>query len=312
MILHRPASTPRAAIFALLLLLGSLWGLSFSLAKFGALGGIPPFGYAALLYCAVGLLLLALAAWRRIRVPLDRATLRYALVGGLTSSGFPAVIMFSAVGHLPAGILAVIVALAPLLTYALALGLGGERFVVRRAVGTAIGLAGALLIVLPQSSLPAPDLLPWVLFAMLTPVLYAGSNIYIARARPAGADSVALAALAQTVAGISMFAVAAALGQAFLPGPPLDAAQIALAVHVLVGVVAQLLFFEITRVSGPVVLSQVGYVVTLTGLFWGWALFGETHSAWVWLATAVILAGVVLVTWPARGPARRPARPRSG
>ena len=48
------------------------------------------------------------------------------------------------------------------------------------------------------------------------------------------------------------------------------------------------------------VLSQVAYVVTLTGLFWGWALFGERHSGWVWLATAVILAGVVLVTWPAR------------
>jgi drug/metabolite transporter (DMT)-like permease len=299
-----PDDLPRPALVALLLLLGSIWGLTFSLAKIGAEVGIPAFGYAALVHGAVGAVLLGLAAARRIRIPLDPSTRIYALVAGLASSGIPAMINFTAVRHLPAGLLAVIVTLAPVLTYAFALALRVEKPAARRAAGTAIGLAGALLIVLPRASLPSPDLLPWALFAMMTPVLYAAANLYVARARPAGANSMALAGLTQSAAGVAMLAAAAAAGQVFVPGPPLDAAQTALLVHALGGALAQLLFFEITRVAGPVVLSQVGYVVTLTGLFWGWAIFGERHSAWVWLATAVILAGVVLVTWPGRRPAK--------
>ncbi len=306
--LRLPDDLARPALLALLLLLGTIWGATFSLAKIGAEGGIPPFGYSALLHGAVGLLLLALAASRGIRVPLDRRALGFALVAGLTNSAVPSAIMLITVRRLPAGIVAVVVTLAPLMTYALSLALGLERPVARRAIGTAIGLAGTLLIVVPRASLPAPELLPWVLFAMIMPVIYSASNVFVARARPAGVDSVALAALTQACAGASMFAVALATGQLFVPGPPVDAAQIALAIHVLGGALAQLMFFEIVRIAGPVVLSQVAYVVTLTGLFWGWAIFGERHSVWVWLATAVILAGVVLVTWPTRGPTRGPAR----
>ena len=298
--LRLPDDLSRPALLALLLLLGSIWGLTFSLAKIGAQGGIPAFGYGALVHGSIGILLLALAVSRGIRVPLDRRTLGFALVAGITNSALPTAIMLTAVRHLPAGIVAVVVTLAPLMTYALVLAIGLERPVVRRAIGTAIGLAGALLIVVPRASLPAPEMLPWVLFAMVMPAIYSASNVFVARARPAGADLVALAALTQACAGASMLATALVVGQVFVPGPPLDAAQLAVAIHALGGALAQLLFFEIIRIAGAVVLSQVAYVVTLTGLFWGWALFGERHSGWVWLATAVILAGVVLVTWPAR------------
>ena len=41
-----PAALPAWAAMALLLLLGTIWGGTFSLAKFGLAGGIPPLGYA--------------------------------------------------------------------------------------------------------------------------------------------------------------------------------------------------------------------------------------------------------------------------
>ena len=295
---------PRAAIVALLLLLGSLWGLTFSLAKIGTQGGIEPLGYAALMQAGVGGVLLALCAARGVRVPRDRATLVYAAISGIGSAGIPGVVMFFSVRHLPAGILALIVTLAPMITYGLSLAVGVERPALRRALGMAIGFAGAGLIVVPRASLPSPELLPWALLAMLTPLFYAATTVFIARARPAGVDSLALAALAQLAAAAAMLPAAVATGQLFIPGPPIDAAQLALATHVVVGVLTQFLFFELTRIAGPVFFSQVAYVVTLTGLFWGWVLFGETHSLWVWLAAAVIVAGVALVSWPARRRAR--------
>src|SRR5262245_20763210 len=96
-VLRLPDDLSRPVLLALLLLLGSIWGLTFSLAKIGGQGGFAPFGYAVLVHLGVGSVLLSLVGARRIRIPLDRATLRYALVAGLISSGFPSVINFTVV-----------------------------------------------------------------------------------------------------------------------------------------------------------------------------------------------------------------------
>jgi drug/metabolite transporter (DMT)-like permease len=48
--------------------------------------------------------------------------------------------------------------------------------------------------------------------------------------------------------------------------------------------------------SGPLFASQVGYVVTLAGVLWGIAIFGETHSMWVWASLVTMLVGLMLVS----------------
>jgi len=65
---------------------------------------------------------------------------------------------------------------------------------------------------------------------------------------------------------------------------------------VLGGIVSQFIMFELLRLAGAVFLSQVSYIVTLSGMFWGWLLFAERLSGWVWLAALVIAAGVLMVT----------------
>ncbi|MCW0232332.1 MAG: hypothetical protein OJJ21_01910, partial [Ferrovibrio sp.] len=60
-------------------------------------------------------------------------------------------------------------------------------------------------------------------------------------------------------------------------------------------------YFELQRVAGPVYLSQIGYVMTATSLAVGTFVFGERYGLLVWLAVAVIVAGILLVN-------RRPAR----
>ena len=52
--------------------------------------------------------------------------------------------------------------------------------------------------------------------------------------------------------------------------------------------------FLITR-SGPVFASQVGYIVTLSGVFWGILIFGEKHSYLVFLSLTTVLFGLALV-----------------
>ncbi len=84
-------------------------------------------------------------------------------------------------------------------------------------------------------------------------------------------------------------------GTAHMVGPPWDAADLAvLGLPVITGV-AHIFLFELIRTTGPVFFSQVGYVVTVAGVLWGMALFGERHSPWIWAALALMLAGLALV-----------------
>ena len=47
--------------------------------------------------------------------------------------------------------------------------------------------------------------------------------------------------------------------------------------------------------SGPVFASQVGYIVTATGVLLGMAFYDERHSIWVWAALALMMVGLSLV-----------------
>jgi drug/metabolite transporter (DMT)-like permease len=47
--------------------------------------------------------------------------------------------------------------------------------------------------------------------------------------------------------------------------------------------------------AGPVFASQVGYVVTGSGVVLGMIVYGERHSPWIWAALALMFAGLALV-----------------
>ena len=54
-------------------------------------------------------------------------------------------------------------------------------------------------------------------------------------------------------------------------------------------------YFELQRVAGPVYLSQIGYVMAATSLAIGTFVFGERYGLLVWIAAAIIVAGILLV-----------------
>jgi drug/metabolite transporter (DMT)-like permease len=287
----------------MLLVLGTNWGLGFTLGKVGVTGGLHPLAYAFWQCLGGGLVLLAICAWRNLLPPVRFTHLRYYLICGATNVAMPNFVALTAAQHIPVGIIVLIISLAPLLTYAVALGFGLERFTPRRVGGLALGLAGALMILVPKSSLPSPDAAPWVMFALLTPLCYGISNVYLGWARPADVPSLSLGSAMQIAAGLVLLPLALLVGTMHVPLPPQTNAEIANVSHIAVSGFGALIFFELMRMRGAVVASQVGYIVCLSGVFWGKLFFGEQHSFWVWTAMATIFTGLALVTWPARKPA---------
>ncbi len=276
--------------------MGLVWGLQFSMAKIAMQGGIHPLGFTLATSVSAGTLLTLVARLRGAGIPVRRDFFVYTLLAGATAIAIPNSIVSVVVSHVPAGLAAVLNTLSPVMTYAMAWALGMEKRHNLRLLGIAFGFAGAVMVLGPRTSLPDPAMLPWVALCLLVPFFYALSNVYIARARPDDVDSIALAASMQLGSAACILPLALFAGAAHMPFPPQDAADAALLVQCGLAGLGSLLFFEVMRLAGPVFFSQTGFLVTLAGVFWGWLLFGETHSAWVWAAMASIFAGLALVT----------------
>ena len=106
------------------------------------------------------------------------------LFSGVWTHGtaFPNVIFFNAVRHIPAGTMAVLLTLVPIMTYLLVVIVRLEKVDIIRLGGILLGLYGALLIALPTVS-GGIQIDVQVLLAMLCPLGYALMGVYVAKRR---------------------------------------------------------------------------------------------------------------------------------
>ena len=54
--------------------------------------------------------------------------------------------------------------------------------------------------------------------------------------------------------------------------------------------------FKLVDLAGPVFASQSAYAMTMAGIGWGMLLLGETLSSTAWIAVALIVVGLLLVS----------------
>lgn len=290
---------PDAVAFLLLAALGALWGVTPAISKMAFAFGAVPLGFVFRAATVAAVALFLAGAARRRTLPLDRQGLRFHLGSGLIGFAVPNLIGFLALRHVPAGLFALVIPAAPLVTFVLTAALGLERPTARRAGGVVIALAGTLLALSPGAALPPGGALGWAFACLAVPVCYACSNVFAVKFRPAGADPLALAC--GTAAGASFWFALASL----LPGAPWGAIALfrapdmsdALAVaQGLLTAVAYAIYFRLLTRHGGVFASQVGYVLVVTGLGWGALIFGEVPGLLVVPAAVLIFAGLALVT----------------
>lgn len=142
-----PQAPLRGKNLALLLALAALWGTAFMFISMG-LPRFPPVLFAAIRFDIAGLVLLAVALWRKADLrPRNRAQwTAVVLAAALNVAGYHA-FLFWGQQYTTAGVAAVIVALNPLLTTVAARALlEDERLGWRGVVGLALGFTGAVLL----------------------------------------------------------------------------------------------------------------------------------------------------------------------
>lgn len=289
------SSSVRPAHYALLLLMGILWGLALSLAKIGVQAGGHPVGMALWQVCTSTTLLLVLLLLQSKRPVIRTDVARFGLICGSCGVAFPAIALFWCARYLPAGVVAIAFASMPLFTYLLAVLLKIERAQRRRLSGVVIGLMAMALLVLPQSALPGPGLAPWVLLALAASVSMSLENSYAGGYRPPAVGSLELSFARQGTAVLLLLPLALISGTAMPVLESWGTAQYAATGNGLLSGIAFTILLFVIKTAGPVFASQTAYVITLAGVAWGMIIFAETHSIYIWLALVLTLTGIGMV-----------------
>ncbi|WP_244537322.1 DMT family transporter [Methylobacterium pseudosasicola] len=287
-----PAVAPTA--YGLLLSTGALLGLTTVMAGLASSLGWHPIGFLFWSALGGGLVLTAAAGLAGERLRPSSALLRYGLWAGLLSFALPNILSFAAILHVGAGFVALCLAFPPLLTYGLALVLGMDRVSVPGVVGMALGLGGAVLFAASRLT-GAEGGGIWAGLALAAPVSVAAGNIYRTVAWPTGTSPRLLAPVMVLVAAV-MIGAYAILAAVPLFAVPATGTLALLPVQAAIIAATYGLFFVLQKVSGPVGLSQIGWIGAITGKGLAVTLLGESFPPVLALAIPLILAGIVLVS----------------
>lgn len=291
-----PAEEYRKSIaYLFVFLCGVLWGLTFSLARIATSEGAHPIGLSFWQAAGGAVFLLSIGIFRNKFPSLDRVSLvRYTIIG-LIGTVIPGTLYFYAASRVPAGILAITVTLAPMLTYAATLGLGADVYERKRLIGIFLGFIAILFLIIPESSLPNPGIVPWILLALLCCVFYTVENIYVDIVVPDHLDMIVLLTGGTIVASIWLMPVLYVFDFWVPLQIPFTKIEWAIVAMSVASVSAYAMFFLLIKMAGSVFASMVAYAVTIAGVFLGVLIFDESHSLWVWTSFALMLLGTGLV-----------------
>ena len=283
-------------LYALLLAFGAGWGLMQPATKVAREAGFEPWGMMAWQGVVTLAICWALVA-RRAGPSFPRTRAEWAFCARLAVLGtlIPHVASYTAVGHLQAGLMAILISTIPLFALPMGLVAGTETAEARRVAGLGLGLAGVVLIALSRDGVAGGDLV-WIACALVAPVCYALNSTWIAKTGMAGLDPLRAFLGAAVVFAPVSIAAALATGQAkglFAPGEALaSAAVLGIAGgHTLIYAG----FLWLLGRAGSVFASQTAFLVTGFGVAWSMLLLGERYPAAVGAALGLMLAGLALV-----------------
>ena len=200
-----------------------------------------------------------------------------------------------ALTEISAGLTSMIQASTPLVVAVLAQALfASERLTPKVALGLATGFGGMVLLIGP-AALGADNVsLRGVGAVAIVAVSYALGNLYV-RGIP-GAQPVRLALGQQLFSGLPTFAVMIYLGGLSAFSPALDNLPLLLVLGVFGTALPIVLYMNILKKAGPTIGSMNGYFLPPWTIILGFVLLGEPVSLREIIATAIVLAGVAIVS----------------
>jgi drug/metabolite transporter (DMT)-like permease len=280
---------------SLLIILGVIWGSGYSIARYAMTNGVPPLGYSFWQSVGPAIVLLIICFFKEGGLTVSLRNMRYYLIAGVLGIVLPNTNMYFAAAHLPAGILAVIVNTVPIMMYPLALAARQEKLHLGRFIGVLFGFIGIFMIVGSKWSLPSVNEMKWALITLLTPFFFACCALYSVHDRPAKSSSLQLAAGMLVASAVILTPIVIDTHE-FYPLNSLSLPNLAVMLEIVLSSIGYVILFKLLKIAGAVYYSLVGGIVAITGLFWGWLLFGEKLHLWTVFSVLLIIVAVTTVS----------------
>jgi drug/metabolite transporter (DMT)-like permease len=279
----------------LLLINGTLLGVSLPFGKLSAAAGVAPVIWAFVISFGAGAVLLAALLVRGMARRPDAARLRYFTITAAISYAFPNLLIMSAIPHLGAGFTGIMFTLSPVITLTLSVLLGMRRPSALGIAGIVVGLVGALIVSLTRGEAGRPAEAIWIIIGLAIPFSLACGNIYRTLDWPKDAGPIELAAGSHLASAAMLIVISLVLNGGVPLGPLANVPLMTLA-QAAASAAMFAFFFRLQAVGGPVYLSQIGYVAAALGLVVGTVFLDERYQLATWAGAAIIMAGVAMTT----------------
>lgn len=264
-----------------------LWSSGFIAAKLGR-DGAEPFTFLSIRFLFVLAIMAPIGVWLASRPMTPSERLHAAIVGSLIHGTYLGGVFFAVKHGMPAGVVALIVSLQPVMTAIASGPLLGETVTPRHWLGLLLGLLGSALVLAPRIDLAVSGITSaTIAAAVLALAGITAGTIY--QKRFASRIDIGSGAIWQYLGALAMTGAGSLL---------VETREVTWTSEFVVALGWLVLVLSIGAISLLMLLIRESAVSRVTGLFYlvpattallAWALFGETLSL-------VQLGGMVLVT----------------
>jgi drug/metabolite transporter (DMT)-like permease len=293
-----PQRSNMAFELALLLLLATLWGASYTFIKIGV-ASIPPLTLIAARTTIAGALLLAIMRGRGAALPMDAATWRRFLFQACLNSVIPFTLIAWAEQSLDAGLATILNSTSPIFTFLLtALVTQHEAVSPRKLFGVLAGIVGICLIVGVQALGGLGRELVAQLATVIATIAYAGAAIFSRGFK--GLDPMAPAAGSLICGAAILIPVSVLVDRPWTLSPSMPSLLALLGLSVFSTAFAFVIYFRLIQTLGSVGTTAQAYLRVPIGVALGVLLLGESLTSTAWTGLACVVIGVAAMTIPAR------------
>lgn len=279
----------------LLIFLGASWGLYFSLLKVAVLSGISYVGILTLTTVGVGVGMITIALVRRRMPRFSPRHMVFYLVCALSGYLVPMVAELLVIAHMPAGMLTLIVSMAPLATLLIAWIMKTDLISQSRVAGILLGAVAIFVILLPDAHFSGDIAWRWLLLAVLVPVSYAIHHNFTARCWPEGSDSYQVAC-GEAIFGSLLLLAFALFNWQWQDLHTWNRGHSAIAFMATISLIDIYIYFELIRLRGPIYTSHANYFMVVSGVLWGMVIFSERPSPLMWVSALLLVASLYLIS----------------
>jgi drug/metabolite transporter (DMT)-like permease len=283
---------------ALLMVLATLWGASYSFIKV-AVASIPPVTLIAARTLIAGVILLAVLRFRGIELPRDALTWRRFAVQACLNSAVPFTLIAWGQQTVDASLATILNSTSPIFAFLLtALVTRHEAVPGRKLFGVAAGVVGISLIV----GLQALDGLGQALWAQLAivaaTVCYAGAAVFGKSFK--GLDPTVPATGSLLCGAALLTPVSLLIDRPWALAPSLESILALLGLSIFSTALAFAIYFRLVQTLGSVGTTAQAYLRVPIGVAIGVVFLGESLNPTAVVGLVCVVAAVVAMTMPAR------------